>query len=58
VTLMLQILALDEGGAIKKEYARQVPALCLVLDQLHISRFNADYDVNQINNPFLQVKVS
>ena len=55
---MLQILALDEGGAIKKEYARQVPALCLVLDQLHISRFNADYDVNQINNPFLQVKVS
>lgn len=58
VTLMIQVLESAEGSDIKAEYAtRYVRTLCSILDQLHGSRRNSEYDVNAVNDPFLQVKV-
>jgi hypothetical protein len=66
VTLMLTLLANDESGDILKYYATaELPGtrksyphlLTAVLSQLQTSKFNNEYDVHGVCDPFLQVKV-
>jgi hypothetical protein len=63
---MMTLMDVDESGATRRYYASEQltgPAptyaalLTAVLKQLHGSKFNHEYDVHGICNPFLQVKV-
>ena len=65
---MMALMSNDECGAEMRDYFRTMALtsgssksyahlLTAVLKQLHHSKFNHEYDVHGICNPFLQVKV-
>ena len=62
---MLRLIETDDTGETLQYYRSEVlpgkspsyvALLTAVLQQLHSSRFNHEYDVHGICNPFLQVK--
>lgn len=56
VTLMLDMC--EQEPAVVAIFRDQVTLLCRILRSLLVGGFSAEYDVNGVMDPFLQVKVS